>query len=237
VVFSIALPILLLVLFNSLFSKAGDTVSLQAGLTISAHPYFTAGMLAYAVMLTGFTGVVITLTTQRESGELKRYRGTPVPAWTFIVSYVLRSLAVVAAMATLMLVIGHLAYDIALPVKVIGEVALYVALGTVSFCAVAIAVTSRLDSAESAAAVAPFTAVILSFFSGVFVPIDQIPHWLQSLAKIFPLYHLADGLQNAVGSGAGHLVGSDVVSLLIWGAAGVFVATRRFRWEPQVSRG
>jgi ABC-2 type transport system permease protein len=76
---------------------------------------------------------------------------------------------------------------------------------------------------------------MLSFISGIFIPIDQLPSWLQEIGRIFPLYHLTQGLQLAVagaGSGLG-LHASDVASLAIWGVAGVVIASRRFKWEPQ----
>ena len=76
---------------------------------------------------------------------------------------------------------------------------------------------------------------MLSFISGIFIPIDQLPNWLQEIGQIFPLSHLAQGLQLTVG-GAGSGLGlhaSDVASLVIWGVAGVGIASRGFLWEPQ----
>ena len=81
----------------------------------------------------------------------------------------------------------------------------------------------------------PFSAVILSFISGVFVSVEDLPNWLEAIGKIFPLYHLAEGLQTCLvtdASGTG-LSGQNVSSLLVWGVAGLVVAARRFRWEPQ----
>ena len=85
---------------------------------------------------------------------------------------------------------------------------------------------------------AGFAAAVVStsFISGIFVSVDTLPNWLEAIGKIFPLYHLADGLQTCfvTGSGTG-LSGQNVASLLVWGAAGLAVAVRRFRWEPQAA--
>jgi PAS domain S-box-containing protein len=63
--------------------------------------------------------------------------------------------------------------------------------------------------------------VILSLISGIFVPIDQLPNGLEAIARVFPVYHLAEGLQMALGKGGvGTLSGNDLLS------------ARRFRWEP-----
>jgi len=78
---------------------------------------------------------------------------------------------------------------------------------------------------------------MLSFVSGIFIPIDTLPSWLAEIGRIFPLYHLAQGLQTTVAenaSGIG-LSANDVAVLAVWGLVGIRIATTRFRWEPQGS--
>jgi ABC-2 type transport system permease protein len=69
----------------------------------------------------------------------------------------------------------------------------------------------------------------------VFVPVDQLPNWLEEIGRIFPLFHLADGLQRSLGGAGTGLVGNDVAALALWGLAGVLLAARRFKWEPQAA--
>jgi len=76
---------------------------------------------------------------------------------------------------------------------------------------------------------------MLSFVSGIFIQIDTLPSFLQEVGRLFPLYHLAQGLQSTVAehpTGIG-LSGSDAAALVIWGLGGIWIATRRFKWEPQ----
>jgi ABC-2 type transport system permease protein len=95
------------------------------------------------------------------------------------------------------------------------------------------AVTAHTPTVDSASAVGPFAVVMLSFISGVFVAVDQLPHTLVSIGRIFPLYHVADGLDGVLAARHGTgLRGSDVLALAVWGLIGVWVAARRFRWEP-----
>jgi ABC-2 type transport system permease protein len=77
--------------------------------------------------------------------------------------------------------------------------------------------------------------VILSFISGIFIPVSVLPNWLAQIGRVFPLEPLADGLQRAVtgaGGGAGLTV-HNVVLLVVWGVVGLVVAARKFRWVPQ----
>jgi ABC-2 type transport system permease protein len=40
------------------------------------------------------------------------------------------------------------------------------------------------------------------FLSGVVVPIEQLPEWLQVVGKMLPLYYAADGLRKVIALGA-----------------------------------
>jgi ABC-type multidrug transport system permease subunit len=225
------------VLFNCIFSSGGDQTVKFSGGTLDAEAYFTAGIVAYAIMLASFSTVAVALTTQRESGQLKRLRGTPIPAWTFMAAQILRSIVQVVITVTALILLGVIAYGVHLPAERVVALVVYVALGTACLVALGIALTVFTPTAEAASTIGPFAAVMLSFVSGVFVAVDTLPNWLESVGKIFPLYHLADGLQTCFvsgGTGTG-LSGQNVTSLLVWGAVGLVIAVRRFQWEPQAA--
>lgn len=237
VVFAVVFPIVFLVLFNSIFASGGDTVTVN-DVTMDVETYFTGGLIAYAIMLNCYTTLLISLTTQRESGQLKRYRGTPVPSWTFIAALVLRSMLLVAVMVVVLLVVGAAAYGVDIHASALVGVVVYAVLGTATMCSLGIAMSAFAPNADAAGVIGPFTAVILSFISSVFIPIDQLPDWLAAVGRIFPLYHVATGLQTALGtSSSTGLTGNNVAVLLVWAAAGMGIAARRFRWEPQAARG
>jgi ABC-2 type transport system permease protein len=239
-VFTFFFPLLFLVLFNSIFIKGGDqSVTLPTGLKLSAQAYFMAGITAYSISLSTFTTLAVSITTQRERGQLKRLRGTPMPAWTFILAQVLRATAQALAMTVLLVAIGVLAYGVDFPGSTFIGFLVYAALGTATLCTLGIALTPFTPTVDAASTIAPFSVVILAFVSGVWIPIDQLPNWLQEVGRVFPLYHLAIGLQSTLSpeaSGLG-LEGDNISPLLIWALIGGFVATRRFRWEPQAGTG
>ena len=237
-IFTIAFPLIFLVLFNSIFIGGDNSTTLPNDVKVSAQAYFTAGIIAYAVALSTFTTLAVSLTTQRENGQLKRYRGTPMPPWTFIAAQIVRATAQALAVAALLLAVGAVAYGVKVPASTFPAFVLYVVLGTATLCALGIALSAFTPTPDAASTIAPFTVVMLAFFSGVWIPVDQLPHWLETVGKIFPLYHLALGLQttlspNAKGSG---LDAENVLILAIWAIAGARIASRRFRWEPQAGR-
>jgi ABC-2 type transport system permease protein len=234
VVFTIVFPIVLLVLFNSVFSGKHGTTKFE-GARIDFASYFTPGIVAYSIMLTGFSGLLIALTTNRERGLLKRYRGTPMPPWVFLGGQILQSVAMVLIMAVGLIAIGAIAYDVHVRSEAIGALVVYLVLGTATMCSLGIALTRVTTTADAASAVGPFVTVILGFVSGVFISTDNLPSWLADLGRVFPLAHLAEGLQRCFSpaSTGSALDGANVAVLAAWGVAGLAVAVRTFRWDPQ----
>jgi ABC-2 type transport system permease protein len=238
VIFTIIFPIILYVLFSSIFGGSDTTEVPDAG-KLELNAYFAAGMIAYALTGASFTTLAITLTTYRESGLLKRYRGTPVPSWTFITSLILRSLVLVALMVVALGLVAHFAYDVDFGGAAVGGLVVYLVLGTFTFCCLGVALTTVTSSTEAASAIAPFSVVILSFISGVFIPVSELPDWLVEVGKVFPLAHLATGLQTVLAPSTDDwgLNGENIAILAGWGIAALIVAARFFRWEPKLARG
>jgi ABC-type multidrug transport system permease subunit len=81
------------------------------------------------------------------------------------------------------------------------------------------------------------TILPLTFISNIWFPTDNLPTWLQDIAKLFPIRALADGLQYAFDprtTGAG-FKGSSVLALAIWTVIGVRLMLRFLR-KPEGDR-
>ena len=234
VVFTIVFPIILLVLFNSVFTGNNATTQFQ-GAKVDFASYFTPGIVAYSIMLTGFSGLLIALTTNRERGLLKRYRGTPMPPWVFLGGQILQSVVMVSLMAVVLIAIGAVAYDVHVQSGAIGALVVYLVVGTATMCSLGIALTRVATTADSASAIGPFVTVILGFISGVFISVDNLPTWLADLGRVFPLAHLAEGLQRCFSPATtgSAIDATNLAVLALWGVVGLAVAVRTFRWEPQ----
>lgn len=229
---TVAMPIVLLVLFNSIFGGSQTTTALPSGARLGLHAYFTAGIIAYSIMLTGFSSLLVSITTAREAGRLKRYRGTPLPSWVFLSAQIVANIVVIAVMVAALLLIGRLAYGISIPTGSFGPFVAYVLVGTATMCALGIALSRFTTTPDAAAALGPFTTVILGFISGTFVPVSTLPDWLRQLGRVFPLAHLAQGLQTSMLTHGGHFDATNLIVLAAWFAGGLIVAVRRFAWEP-----
>jgi len=72
--------------------------------------------------------------------------------------------------------------------------------------------------------------------SGVFYSSDSLPAGLAAVAEALPLKHVIDGFSDAIvtGQGLSHELGALAV-LAGWGAVGMAIAIRGFRWDARRS--
>jgi ABC-2 type transport system permease protein len=232
--FTLILPLLFLVIFVGVFGN--HTVGPQH---VKASTYYVPGLSTLAVIAASFVNLVIMVTAERETGVLKRRRATPVPAWAVIGGRAVTSMAVSLVVMTVLLTVGRLAYGVTLPTATIPAVAVTAIVGSAAFCVLGFALSTAIDSADSAQPMVQAIMLPLYFISGVFIPNPNLPSWLQHVAKVFPVEHLANALHHAYDpavQGAG-FVWSDLAVLGLWAAFGLVVALRRFAWAPAAAAG
>ena len=175
------------------------------------------------------------VTAQRESGVLKRRRGTPVPASVIITGRALTSVVVALAIRVVLLVIGWIFYSAHIPARAAPALVITVILGAVTFCCLGYALVSIIRNDDAAQPITQAVVLPLYFISGVFVPVSGLPQWLNDIAQIFPVSHLAAALLVAYNP---HTTGfgfswNNLAVLILWGIGGFIVAMRRFTWVPR----
>jgi ABC-2 type transport system permease protein len=91
-----------------------------------------------------------------------------------------------------------------------------------------------IPSEDAAPAVTNALLLPLYFISGVFIPDSEIPSGVLQVADVFPVRHFFEAFFTAWDpntSGAGFELGQLAI-VAAWGALGLVLALRFFRWEP-----
>jgi ABC-2 type transport system permease protein len=228
VVFTVIMPLFLLIILNTIFHHLTSFVGAK-----TAALYYTPAMIGYQIAWTGLSSLSATIVADREAGLLKRFRGTPMPRWVYLAAEVARTIVVVCSTVVVLVLVGVVFYRVRMSADAVVGLIVYAVLGSAVMASLGLALSRVSSTTDSAAVLGPFLVVILSFISGVFVPMNLMPAWLFDVGKAFPLEHLADGLRAAftMKNSSGITVG-NVGVLAIWGVAGILVALRTFRWEP-----
>ena len=218
-------PLLLFVLLGSVYS--GTIYG------VPAPQALLAGMLGYGCANTAFAGLAIQLVLRRESGILKRLRGTPLPASTYIAALLASTLIVFALQAVLLFVLGRVLHSTPFP-SAFGSLVLAIVLGSGMFAAIGVATASIIRSGEGSSAVVNFILLPMAFLTGSFGPTHHYPTFLRAIGDVLPLKYFID-LVNAIYL-HGHAIWTKPTALAVlgaWGAAGLLVAVLKFRWEPR----
>ena len=236
VVFTLLFPVLLLFIFGSVFKgKVSNEVSFSQ--------YFLAGMIASALVNTGFQQLAIMIPIERDFGTLKRLRGTPMSLSSYFIGKIISVVFSMFVQIILLLIFGITLFHLHLPSTPEKWVRLLILtlLGTLTATILGIAFSAVPKTGKGASAVVSPIVIILQFFSGVFFVFTTLPHWMQQFAAIFPLKWLTQGMRSVflpdsfAGQEAAHSreIGRTYGVLMIWLILGTAFALRKFKWNKE----
>lgn len=229
--FTFAFPLMFLFIFTTIFGN--DTSTTPTGEEVSNSTYYVPAILAFSVINACYTNIAIGTAFARDQGILKRVRGTPLPAWSYLFGRVLHAIFIMLILVAIVVAFGVLVYGIDLPTDTLLPFLVTLMVGAGAFSALGLAVTAIIPNAEASPAIVNASILPLLFISGVFIPTDAAPSWLTRLADIFPIKHFADAIfASFLGSGSGWR-GTDLLIVAGWGVLGLLFALKFFTWEPR----
>jgi len=232
VFFTVAFPVVLLLIFATVFGD--ETLEIDGG--IETTTYYVPAIITLAVISATMQSLAMSLVIAREEGRLKRGRGTPMPPWVFIAGRVGNSVVVALLMFALIALLGSLFYGVAFPWGRLPAVVLTLVVGAAAFCCLGVALTAAIPSQDAAAPIVNALLLPLYFLSGIFIPDTELPSGVIHFADAFPLRHFFEAFFDAylpAGAGGSGLAWGNLAALAAWGAAGLLIAVRWFRWTPK----
>ena len=237
VVFTLAFPPLLLVIFGAVFGRQ----QLPGG--ISFAQYFVPGMIASGLLASSFQNLAISIPIERDTGSLKRLQATPMPPSAYFLGKVLLVGVISLVEIVLLMVIGLLFYDLSLPTEASRWLtfAWVVVFGVAACTLLGVAFSGFVRNGESAPAIVSPIAIVLQFISGVYFVFSALPPWMQQIASVFPLKWMTQGMRSVflpdaytVNEPAGTWEhGRIALVLALWCVAGLVLALRFFRWRSR----
>jgi ABC-2 type transport system permease protein len=237
VVFTFALPVILLVIFGSIFH--GNV----PGTDVSFRQYFTAGIIASGIMSVTFVNLGVSIAMERDDGTLKRLAGTPMPKAAYFAGKALSGLVISVLEVVILLAVGVGLDGLTLPdtaERWITFVWVFL-LGVISCSMLGIAASSIPRSGRSAAAVLNLPYLVLQFISGVYFPFNSLPKSMQTIAALFPLKWMCQGLRSVflpdslLVAEPAHSweLGKVALVLVAWTVGSLILCLRTFRWQRQ----
>jgi ABC-2 type transport system permease protein len=232
VVFTFAFPLVLILLFNGLNGNASVDAVGAAG-QVKFAQFYTPAIGVFSLTTACYTSVILGIATARDSGLLKRVRGTPLPMSTYLGSWLTAAALTGILAVTLLFVVAIPVFGVKIYGHTLAAAIVTLVLGAASLASVGLAVATLAKSADQATPIAQLTFLPISFISGIWFPLDGAPSWVTTTADIFPLKHIVDAFTGCFVAGApsAGFAWGDLAVIALWGVAGLRIATRRLRRE------
>lgn len=158
--------------------------------------FFIPGIIAMAVMTESLFGTVNLNTELRQKGIIRKLSTTPITRTDWVLSNILYQFMLAVIATTAMLLVGYGVFDVTLQLN--AWLPLFIILDVFTFVGIGMILTRIVKEAQSAAAAANAIAFPMMFLSGSFFPLEMMPGFLQSFAKMLPLYYVNEGLRAAM---------------------------------------
>ena len=241
VIFTLLFPVILLLVFGAILDYG---ITTDSGVTVRFTQLFAAGIIAAGILGASLQNMAISIATERSDGTLKHLVGTPMPRHAYFVGKVVQVLVVTVAIVAVLLLVATTFYGVDLPVGADWLTFAWVtALGSAACTLLGIAISSLAKNGRSASATVTPIALVLQFISGVFFQFSQVPDWLQTVAAVFPLKWMAQGLRSvflpdelaALEPAGTWELGRTALVLAAWCAVGLALCVATFRWQDRGS--
>jgi ABC-2 type transport system permease protein len=233
--FTIFFPLMIFVVFSLVF---GNQYIDELGVTTAQ--YYAPSMAVFAAVSASYTNIATTTAYQRDMGILKRVRGTPLPAITYMGGKIISAIEIAVLSVVVMMGIGVAFYGVEIYARTLPAAVVTFLIGVGTFAALGLLVAALVPSGEGATAVTNATLLPLAFISGVFlVPSSDAPGWLTTVADFFPLKHFVEPFVQAFSptyTGSGW-EWADLAYMVIWGIAAALLAVKLFKWEVPAGGG
>ncbi|MEM3510521.1 MAG: ABC transporter permease [Nitrososphaerales archaeon] len=174
-------------------NQIGKQIMLQTFGTQDYFSYLAVGMLTFISIFTAmFSGMSIVW--DRRLGFLDKVLGTPVARGAIpmakVISTVVRALAQAAIVLLLAIILGMDASHIT-PIRLLGAFSALLLL-IIGFASLFVTLAIRSTSWETQMAIMNLLNLPILFASNAMFPVNYMPTWLQTIAKINPISYAAD---------------------------------------------
>lgn len=179
---AVSVPILLYAMFGS--AEAGST--LPDGTPVAAM--MAVSFAAYGIVSLAIFTFGVDVAQERDRGWLRTRRVTPLPTWVYFAAKVVMALVyatlILAGITAFAVVLG----DVRLPVATWLRLWPILLSGAVVFSTFGFAI-AWLVRPRAASAIGNLLFLPLSFASGFFFPLSELPTFLAQAAPWLPTYH------------------------------------------------
>jgi len=158
--------------------------------------FFLPGMIGFTIMQTCIYGSLERNTKFRKDGILRKLLTTPITRSEWILSKMFFQLFLSFVSALLIIIVGIGVYGLNIHINLL--MVILVIATSFLFTGLGMLIGRFVRDEESAGMAGGAVTFPMMFLAGTFFPLEQMPEFLQTIAKVLPLYYVNEGFRNAM---------------------------------------
>ena len=226
-VFTFAVPVIMLLVFGSAFGSQTDPTTHLQYLVVT-----TLQMASYGAMMAALSQA-FAIVNERSIGWNRQLRVTPLSGWGFMVSKVIAAMAFAAVSIVITVLVATVGLHASLDPAHWFSAGFGIWCGVIPFALIAILIG---QFAKPSFAQPLFMVVFmgLAILGGLWVPLSVMPDWMGSVAHLLPSYWL--NRIGQMGAGATGSSGMTEPAMVLAGWAIVLAAVIVWRYRRDAAR-
>jgi len=158
--------------------------------------FFLPGMIGFTIMQSAIYGSIERNTKYRKDGILRKLLTTPITRTEWIFAKMLFMMFLAAITTILITIIGILVFN--MTVNITPLVIIIIVATSFLFSGMGMLIGRFVKEEETADTAAGAISFPMMFLAGTFFPLEQMPQFLQAVARVLPLYYVNEGLRNSM---------------------------------------
>lgn len=228
-VFTLVFPLMFYTVF-------GLTFGTEAAGPVNVAAYMLATYGAFGVIGAALFGFGVGVASERGQGWLRLKRASPMPPAAYFGAKIAMALLFGLLVVLGLFALGFFLFGVRLPIPTWAALLGTLLLGALPFCALGVAL-GYASGPNSAAAVVNLVYLPMVFASGLWIPIEQLPGFMQRLAPFLPPYHYAQLALGTMGADRGGAAWLHLLALLAFTALFLGVALWAYRRDEGKTYG
>jgi ABC-2 type transport system permease protein len=180
---TIGFPVMFYVLFG-----IANRHAYEGGIHLAK--YMLAGYACFGLIGAALFGIGVGLSSDLAAGWLELKRASPMPVAAYLFAKCASAVAFGLIIVSILTIIGTSFGDVHLTPTELFKMLGITIVGSISFASMGLLI-ALLVSSSAAPGIINLIYLPMSFLSGLWIPLNHMPHWLQHIAPMLPTYHLS----------------------------------------------
>ncbi|AFL86989.1 ABC-type multidrug transport system, permease component [Terriglobus roseus DSM 18391] len=222
---TIGFPLSFYLLFGVVAAGSGPESAERAAYLLATYSVF--GLVGSSLF-----GLCSTISNERAQGWLELKQASPMPPAAYLLSKLMTAIAFGVIIFGVLLFFGTTMGHVHFTAEQLAKLLMTVILGVFPFASLGI-LLAQVVPPNAGIGFVNLIYLPMSFLSGLWFPLKGLPHWIQSIAPIWPTWHLGQLAIHDIGYPMSWSVAGHVAWLACFSAVCLVLAGVLFRRSAQ----